>query len=120
MSESCHYLSNRFSTAPRMALLLALALAVTGCGGTEATSVRYEITFVANWNDSTQPYDNFPSNPHFSPLVAAVHSSDVGFWKLGDTASNPTYIFTEPRIGYRMPEGEKPSEEPTVSSSRQD
>ena len=40
--------------------------------------------------------------------------------KLGDTAGNPTYIFTEPRIGYRMPEGEKPSGEPTVSSSRQD
>ena len=27
--------------------------------------------------------------------------------KLGDNARNPTYIFTEPRIGYRMPEGEE-------------
>ena len=26
--------------------------------------------------------------------------------KLGDDASNPTYIFTEPRLGYRMPYGE--------------
>ena len=26
--------------------------------------------------------------------------------KLGDDADNPTYIFTEPRVGYRMPEGE--------------
>ena len=26
--------------------------------------------------------------------------------KLGDDADNPTYIFTEPRIGYRMPKGE--------------
>ena len=25
--------------------------------------------------------------------------------KLGDDASNPTYIFTEPRVGYRMPKG---------------
>ena len=25
---------------------------------------------------------------------------------LGDAAANPTYIFTEPRIGYRMPKGE--------------
>ena len=32
--------------------------------------------------------------------------------KLGDDAANPTYIFTEPRIGYRMPEGEAPSREP--------
>ena len=26
--------------------------------------------------------------------------------KLGDDASNPTYIFTEPRVGFRMPKGE--------------
>ena len=26
--------------------------------------------------------------------------------KLGDDADNPTYIFTEPRVGYWMPEGE--------------
>ena len=26
---------------------------------------------------------------------------------LGDDADNPTYIFTEPRVGYRMPKGEK-------------
>ena len=25
--------------------------------------------------------------------------------KLGDNADNPTYIFTEPRVGYRMPKG---------------
>ena len=25
--------------------------------------------------------------------------------KLGDDAGNPTYIFTEPRVGYRMPQG---------------
>ena len=27
--------------------------------------------------------------------------------KLGDDAGNPTYIFTEPRVGFRMPKGEK-------------
>ena len=27
--------------------------------------------------------------------------------KLGDDADNPAYIFTEPRVGYRMPKGEK-------------
>ena len=26
--------------------------------------------------------------------------------KLGDDADNPTYVFTEPRVGYRMPRGE--------------
>ena len=28
--------------------------------------------------------------------------------KLGDDADNPIYIFTEPRVGYRMPRGEAP------------
>ena len=28
--------------------------------------------------------------------------------KLGDDSDNPTYIFTEPRVGYRMPKGEAP------------
>ena len=27
--------------------------------------------------------------------------------KLGDNTENPTYIFTEPRVGYRMPRGEE-------------
>ena len=31
--------------------------------------------------------------------------------KLDDDADNPTYIFTESRVGYRMPKGEKPDEE---------
>ena len=31
--------------------------------------------------------------------------------KLGDDAQNPSYIFTEPRAGYRMPEGGRPATE---------
>ena len=31
--------------------------------------------------------------------------------KLGDDAENPAYIFTELRVGYRMPKGEKPAQE---------
>ena len=34
--------------------------------------------------------------------------------KLGDDADNPTYIFTEPRVGYRMPKGET-VEQPALS-----
>ena len=30
--------------------------------------------------------------------------------KLGDDADNPAYIFTEPRVGYWMPEGERPAQ----------
>ena len=28
--------------------------------------------------------------------------------KLGDRADNPTYIFTKPRVGFRMPKSETP------------
>ena len=31
--------------------------------------------------------------------------------KLGDDASSPTYIFTELRVGYRMPMGERLEQE---------
>ena len=31
--------------------------------------------------------------------------------KLGDDADNPNYIFTEPRVGYRMPKGETKEQE---------
>ena len=30
--------------------------------------------------------------------------------KLGDDADHPTYIFTESRVGYKMPEGERPQQ----------
>ncbi len=35
--------------------------------------------------------------------------------KLGDDAEDPTYIFTEPRVGYRMPKGEGQAEGPTAT-----
>ena len=36
--------------------------------------------------------------------------------KLGDDANSPTYIFTEPRVGYWMPEGEGRGEDQTKSA----
>ena len=36
--------------------------------------------------------------------------------KLGDDSDSPTYIFTEPRVGYWMPRGETPEEEPPEAS----
>ena len=35
--------------------------------------------------------------------------------KLGDDADNPTYVFTEPRVGYRMPSGEVREQEPDAT-----
>ena len=34
--------------------------------------------------------------------------------KLGDDVTNPTYIFTEPRVGFLMPKGEQPNNEPSA------
>ena len=36
--------------------------------------------------------------------------------KLGDDADTPTYIFTEPRVGYRMPKGEEQGTEGSLGS----
>ena len=36
--------------------------------------------------------------------------------KLRDDAETPTYIFTEPRVGYRMPKAEERSGEPPTNS----
>jgi len=34
--------------------------------------------------------------------------------KLGESADSPTYIFTEPRVGYRMPEGRAGGRQPAI------
>jgi len=36
--------------------------------------------------------------------------------KLGEDADHPRYIFTEPRVGFRMPRGRAPDEEPPAAS----
>ena len=51
-----------------------------------APTARYSVTFQAMWSRATHPED-FPSNPHFSPLVGATHSSRVRFWEPGAVAS---------------------------------
>ncbi|MEZ5293492.1 MAG: spondin domain-containing protein [Vicinamibacterales bacterium] len=79
---------------------LAVALLAAACGGgssptgpttTSAPSapatVRYRVTFDATWSAGTHPQD-FPANPHFSPLVGALHSTAVRFWHDGAIASD--------------------------------
>ena len=40
MSESCHYLSKRSPTTPRMGVLLALAAVAAGCESPVVTSIN--------------------------------------------------------------------------------
>ena len=81
---------------------IALLLAV-GCGGSTGPSptgtvattttaapdpvARYRVTFRASWSAATHP-DRFPADPHFSPLVGAVHDESVRFWNPGAIASD--------------------------------
>ena len=50
------------------------------------TSTRYELTFEATWSEETHPTD-FPSNPHFSGLIGAAHSSNIHLWQEGEPAT---------------------------------
>lgn len=51
-----------------------------------APTARYRVTFDATWSAGSHP-DEFPGNPHFSPLIGATHSARVVFWEPGRTAS---------------------------------
>lgn len=52
-----------------------------------AATVRYVVVFDALWSARTHPTD-FPSNPHFSPMVGATHNDTIRFWSLGARASD--------------------------------
>lgn len=54
---------------------------------TAAATARYQVTFQTSWARDTHPTD-FPANPHFSPLIGAIHSSRVQFWGPGALASD--------------------------------
>ncbi len=43
-------------------------------------TVSYTLTFNQNWDQTAFP-TNFPSNPHFSPLVGATHNSQAVIWR---------------------------------------
>lgn len=51
------------------------------------TTVRYRVVFDALWSQATHPQD-YPGNPHFSPLIGATHSAAVRFWADGGIASD--------------------------------
>ena len=54
--------------------------------------VTYEILLRSVWRS-----DNVKNKMRVRAFVKKLRD------KLGDDADNPTYIFTEPRVGYRMP-----------------
>ena len=47
----------------------------------DSSEARYRVSFVSTWSSLTHP-TQFPSNPHFSGLVGAVHNSSASLWTL--------------------------------------
>lgn len=56
-------------------------------GAGEPETVVYRVTFNATWSADTHPED-FPPNPHFSPLIGATHNGFAVFWQEGGFASS--------------------------------
>lgn len=58
------------------------------------TTATYKLVFNATWSSSTHP-KNFPSNPHFSPLVGGLHNDKTGIWKREEIASEGIKVMAE-------------------------
>ena len=74
-----------------------LALAVLVCAALPAIgqeTATYEVRFEALWNAVDHPQD-FPPNPHFSPLVGATHSAAADFWSPGGLATEGIRLMAE-------------------------
>jgi hypothetical protein len=69
----------------RFLLLLTLCLAPL-CALAQSTAA-YRVTFESTWSAETHP-EGFPSNPHFSGLIGAIHSDAAALWATGELASD--------------------------------
>ena len=49
-------------------------------------SAKYKLTFKGEWTSTSHPQD-FPSGPHFSPVVGCSHNSSYIMWKPGIQAT---------------------------------
>ena len=66
----------------------------TETNGNIETDARYRITFTASWSAETHP-QQFPFNPHFSPLTGATHNEQVIFWEPGQLATDGIELMAE-------------------------
>lgn len=66
----------------RLALAAVLAIPAVAQQGTAV----YRLTFQSSWSQQTHP-SQFPSNPHYSPLVGGLHNANASFWAPGGLAT---------------------------------
>ena len=77
---------------------LAAPSAAQSSGG---GSARYRLTFEGTWTRTATP-GGLPGSAHFSPLIGAVHSDQVSFWRRGGTASGELEQVAELGVNTRM------------------
>jgi hypothetical protein len=66
---------------------VVVAIAAPSIASAQALMVDYEVVFEPTWSAATHPVE-FPTGPHFSPLVGATHDQNVRFWEPGSLASD--------------------------------
>jgi len=77
--------------------MAALFVSLTSCvddNSNQADTARYKVTFDATWSAGSHPV-RFPSNPHFSGLVGAVHSDQSELWSRGKLSSPGIKLMAE-------------------------
>lgn len=76
-------------------LLASAALSLLAATTTAQDGMaHYRVTFQSTWSPATHPIQ-FPSNPHYSPLVGGLHNSNVEFWAPGGIATNGIEVMAE-------------------------
>ena len=73
---------------------LALAALLLASGAAAAQPATYRVTLDATWSAETHPED-FPGDPHFSPLVGAAHAEGTHLWQPGQAASGGIEVMAE-------------------------
>ena len=101
-------LERKVSMKVSITILLLSFSVLTGCKMTDnevseitelkVGEVEYKVVFEAIWSKETHPSKaphSFPSNPHFSPLIGAVHNSSKEYWDTGELASEGMKLMAE-------------------------
>jgi len=68
---------------------------------TAPPTARYHVTFEATWSAASHPQE-FPLSAHFSPLIGATHTAQVGFWREGAAASDGIIDMAERGLTTRL------------------
>jgi Spondin_N len=75
--------------------LLAISVVLALPALAKDSGATYTVSFATTWTKQTHPNPAFPDHPFFSPLIGAVHSAEVEYWRLGQLASPGIKLMAE-------------------------